>query len=259
MPRSRARADQRRQALLSMLAEDGSVSVSEVAESLGVSTMTIRRDLESLERSGCAVRSYGGAVAVQRVTFEFALDREKQANSEQKARIGAAAAARIQPGQSVFLDTGTTTLEVARALASLRIRCSVATSSLVIASVLWGRDPIELTVLGGRVRRESPDLGGPGSELILDRLNADLAILGADSLDPERGCFAQDIDYVRIPEIMAANARTVMIVADSTKIGSTSGVRFLHTSEVDELVTDAAAPADAVEAYRRAGVLVVLV
>ncbi len=259
MPRSRARAEQRRQVLLTMLAEDGSVSGAEVAGSLGGSTMPIRRDLQSLERSGCAVRSYGGAVAVQRVTFEFALDRDKQVNVEQKTRIGAAAAGRIQPGQSVFIDTGTTTLEVARALAELRTRCSVATSSLVIASVLWGRDPIELTVLGGRVRRESPDLGGPGSELILDRLTADLAILGAASLDPDRGCFAQDIDYVRVPEIMAANARTVMVVADSSKLGTASGVRFLRTSEVDELITDPGARPEIVAAYRRAGVLTVLV
>jgi len=259
MARSAAQAEQRRRELTRLLARDGRVLTGRMARRFRVSPMTIRRDLCALERAGVAVRSYGGAVAAQRITFEFAFDARRRRHLGRKRRIGREAAARVRDGQTVFLDTGTTTLEVARALARTATDCTVVTSSLVIASELWAAANIELMLLGGRVRRTSPDLAGPGTELLLEKLTADLAFLGSDGIDPARGCFAGDAEAARIAERMAAAAGRVVVVADSSKLGAASAVRYLTPDAMDELITDRGADEAAVDALRRAGVEVTLV
>lgn len=259
MTRSAAQAERRRRELTRLLARDGQVLTGQMARRFHVSPMTIRRDLRTLEHAGVAVRSYGGAVAAQRITFEFAFDARRRRYLGRKRRIGREAAARVRDGQTVFLDTGTTTLEVARALSRMTIACTVVTSSLVTASELWASERIELVLLGGRVRRASPDLAGPGTELLLEKLTADVAFLGSDGIDPARGCFAGDADTARIAERMAATARRVVVVADSSKLGAASAVRYLTPEAMDELITDRRADEAAVAALRRAGVEVTLV
>jgi DeoR family transcriptional regulator, aga operon transcriptional repressor len=259
MPRSSVKGELRRRELAALLLASDRISSADAAVRLGVSEMTIRRDLQILEESGVAVRAYGGAVAAQRISFEFAFDQRRQRNTDEKRRIGVAAAGLIGPGETAFLDTGTTTLEVARALAERPEPCGVITCSLVVASVLWGREHVELTLLGGRVRHRSPDLGGAGTEMMLERLAADVAVLGADGVHPERGCFAQDIEFARIPELMALHAGRSVVVADSEKLGRTSGARYLTVGDLGTLVTDSGAPQRLVEALRARGVAVHIV
>ncbi len=258
MPRTPQQAQRRQRQLQAWLAERQSVSVAEAARRLGVSAMTVRRDLRALEQSGQVLRCYGGAVAAQRVTLEFAFDQRHRCRLTQKRRIGQAAAARVEPGQTVFLDTGTTTAEIARALAGRPVACRVVTSSLVVASALWGIEPVELILLGGRVRRGSPDLAGPGTELLLERLGGEVAFLGSDGVDVERGCFAGDAEAARVAERMAAAARRVVVVADATKLAAPSAVRYLEIEQMDELITDTDADAAVVRALRRRGVTVTL-
>lgn len=258
MPRSSVKGELRRRELAALLLARDRITSAEAAVRLGVSEMTIRRDLQVLEESGVAVRAYGGAVAAQRISFEFAFDQRRQRNTDEKRRIGAAAAGLIGPGETAFLDTGTTTLEVARVLAERSEPCGVVTCSLVVASILWGREHVDLTLLGGRVRHRSPDLGGAGTEMMLERLTADVAVLGADGVDPERGCFAQDIDFARIPELMARNAGRTIVAADSAKLGRTSGARYLTTDGLGTLVTDSGAASRLVVAFRDRGVTVLL-
>lgn len=221
--------------------------------------MTIRRDLDALESEGLLVRCYGGAIPTQRIAFEFAFEKRRLQHHAAKRRIGRLAAARITPGQTVILDTGTTTLEIAKCLAKAGVACTVITSSLVIASQLWSCEPIELMLLGGRVRGNSPDLVGPGVELMLEKLAADVVFLGADGIDADRGCFTIDIEAARVAERMAASARRVIVVADSSKLGTPAPVRYLQLREIDELVTDKATRADIVAALRRRGVKVTTV
>jgi DeoR family fructose operon transcriptional repressor len=216
--------------------------------------MTIRRDLAELERSGQALRCYGGASPAQRITFEFAFDERRRRNLPQKRRIAAEAARRVQPGQTVFMDTGVTTLELARALTSCAVPCTVVTSSLVIASELWGSESVDLMLLGGRVRRGSPDLAGPPTEIMLERLTADIAFVGSDGLDPDRGVFAVDLESARVAERMVASARRVIVVTDSSKLGTASNVRYAVLEDVDELITDDRAPAKMLAAIRRRNV-----
>ncbi len=259
MPRNPAHAQRRQQELARLLERRPGVSTTWLARHFGVNPMTIRRDLRLLEESGLALRRYGGAVAAHRITFEFAFDRRLQRALEEKRRIGDEAAQRIRRGQTVFLDTGTTTLQVARSLARRAIPCQIATSSLVIASELWGRQHIELMLLGGRVRQGSPDLVGPAIEAMLERLTADLAILGSEGIDPARGSFAGDLEAARVAERMAACARRVIVVADHSKLGLAGPVRYLRINQIDEIITDRGAPRSILTALRARGVTVTTV
>jgi len=253
------KAERRRRELALMLSQDRSVSTVEVARRFGVNPMTIRRDLKLLEKSGLAVRCYGGAVSAQRITLEFAFDQRRRTLMKEKARIGEAAAEEVEPGQMVFLDTGTTTLEVARALARREIPCQIATSSLVVASELWGREKIDLLLLGGRARRGSPDLAGPGTALMLERLTADVAFMGCDGLEPARGCFAHEAETAHVCEQMAAHARRVVVVADRSKLGVAGTARYLKIEDMNELIIDRGADRTLVAVLQRAGVTVRLV
>ena len=246
----------RRRELSHLLEAGRNVSTARLADRLGVSEMTIRRDLESLARNGQAIRCYGGAVAAGRVILEFEFDQRHRCQLEPKRRIGEAAAAAVQKGWTVFLDTGTTTLEVARALGARALPCTVVTSSLVVASQLWAQPQVELVLLGGRVRKGSPDLAGSGAEMMLDRLTADVAFLGADGIDAARGSFATDVECARVGERMAANARRCVVAADSTKLGRSGKARVLTVEQIDELITDRDAPPACVAALRRRGVKV---
>ena len=242
-----------------LLARGRRVSTVELAERFGVSPMTVRRDLGALAEAGVAVRCYGGAVPAQRITFEFAFDERRRRRLAQKGRIGAEAATRVQPEQVVFIDTGTTTLELARALVRRGVACTVVTGSLVIASELWGSERVELTLVGGRVRRGSPDLVGPGTEVMLDRLTADVAFLGSDGIDPARGSFAADVEAARVAEHMVANARHVVVLADSSKLGLPGAARYARLEQIAELITDRDADRALVGQLRKRGVRVTLV
>lgn len=254
MPRSSVAGQQRRRALSRLLVASANVSTGELADHFAVSEMTIRRDLRQLQADGVALPCYGGAMAAQRITFEFEFDERRRAYRAEKKRIGQAAAEHVAEGQTLFLDTGTTTLEVAKALASSSKAVRVVTSSLVIASEMWARPNLELQLLGGTVRGNSPDLAGPFTEIMLERLTADIAILGSDGLDPTRGSFAVDVETARISERMAAGARRSIVVCDRSKLGRTSAVRCLELDDIDMLVTDKAADRTAIRKLRAQGV-----
>jgi DeoR family transcriptional regulator, aga operon transcriptional repressor len=260
MSRSAAPAQLRRRELMELLQANRSLGTQELAERFGVNAMTIRRDLKKLQDSGAIVRCYGGAVPAQRISFEFAIDERRRCNLDEKRRIGQAAARQVRNGQRVFLDTGTTTLEVAKALIQQGIRCRVATSSLLVASQLWGYGNLEeLVLLGGKVRPGSPDLVGPGTELMLEKLTADITFLGSDGIDPHRGSFAADIEAARVAERMAAHSQRVVIVADRTKLGRAGAALYAAAKDIDEVITDRQADRKMVAALRDRGVTVTTV
>ena len=249
----------RRQELTRKLLRKEKLSTEDEARYFGVNTMTIRRDLKTLVDSGVALRSYGGAIAAQRINFEFAYDKTHQSNFEEKKRIGAEAVTRIESDQTVFLDTGTTTLEIAKALIKKNIRCQVITNSLVIASELWGRGHIELFLLGGRARSGSPDLIGAPAWFMLDRFSADIAFLGSEGVDPDRGCFVNDMDVAMISERMSVYTKQVIVVSDYSKFGKIGKARYLPIERIGEIITDDKANKNILDAFREKGVKVTTV
>ncbi|MEI6082716.1 MAG: DeoR/GlpR family DNA-binding transcription regulator [Verrucomicrobiota bacterium] len=230
----------RQQTIIGLLRERGNVSVTDLTRQFDVTSMTVRRDLDHLEQHGYLTRTHGGALFSQQVKIQFAFREKQEHQLAEKAAIARAAARLVQPGMTIVLDTGTTTLEVARAVAGIA-NLKVLTSSLAIASVLYARDNIDLILLGGNARKNSPDLTGPLTEDNLRQLRVGLAILGADALDRD-GLYTGELAVARISKAMIAAAGRTILVADSTKFQRRAFVRFAGWEQVDTLITDPRLP-----------------
>ena len=172
----------RQKQMCELIAQRGECSIEQLMERFGVSGMTVRRDLQSLADQGKVIRTHGGAAMAERISFEFEFLNRVRENHAAKEAIAAAAAAQIKDGESVMLDSGTTTLELAKRLRG-RPGLTVITSSLPIAAQLQYDQQIEVLLLGGRLRASSPDLAGALTESNLETLRADVAFLGADAVD----------------------------------------------------------------------------
>ncbi|MDQ1258074.1 MAG: hypothetical protein QG656_2683 [Candidatus Hydrogenedentes bacterium] len=215
-------------------------SVQELARRFGVSVMTIRRDLLLLEQAGRVTRTHGGAILSKPRIAEFAFVERGERYAEEKRAIARAAAARIEPGHTVALDSGTTTLEVAKTLAGIE-RLTVLTSSLAIASVLYAHENIETVLLGGTPRRGSPDLTGWLTEQNLRQFHVDHAIVGADGVIRD-GAYTSAVDLSRICQAVLASGASSMLVADHSKIGRPSFSRYAGLDAFDLIVTDTGVP-----------------
>lgn len=232
----------RHQKILDRLHAQGEVAVQELAEAFGVTPMTIRRDLDFLAGQERLTRTHGGAMRSAPAVIEFAFLERNRARMAEKQAIARAAATLVEPGMTLVLDTGTTTLEVARAIAGVP-ELTVLTSSLAIASALYGRENIALILLGGSVRRHSPDLSGPLTEENLRRFRTHLAILGADALDCD-GLYTSDQAIAAVSQAMIAGAEETLLVADSDKFTRRAFVHFAEWSRMTHLITDAAVGED---------------
>ncbi|MBN6547095.1 DeoR/GlpR family DNA-binding transcription regulator, partial [Actinacidiphila bryophytorum] len=252
-----------------MLAEQGRLDVDEAAASLNVSTATIRRDLDQLAEQQMLVRTRGGAVT-HGVSYELPLRYRTARNAPQKQRIAAAAAAMVTAGDVVGLTGGTTTTEIARALAlrgdlaeaggaGRAPALTVVTNALNIAAELVIRPQIKLVVTGGVARPQSYELTGPLAGGVLRQITLDVAVLGIDAIDPVEGVYAHHEDEADTNRLLAERAGRVVVATDSSKIGRRAFARICATGAVDTLVTDTAAPAAAVAAFEEAGVEVVTV
>ncbi len=230
----------RQDAILRAAAKGGGVSVGELSRKFGVSRMTIRRDLAELSRNGRLNRIHGGAVPSRAGVIDFDFREKGNDRAPQKLAVARAVAEMIKPGMAVVLDTGTTTLEVAKAIAGRRdIR--VLTSSLAAAAVLHSSEGIELVLLGGTARRNSPDLAGPLAEENLRRFQVNLAVLGADAVTPE-GAFTDEVGAARLCQAMVSRAGRTVLAVDSSKFSRTAFVRHTPLSELDCIVTDNGCP-----------------
>ncbi|HDI00138.1 MAG: DeoR/GlpR transcriptional regulator [Candidatus Latescibacterota bacterium] len=227
---------ERKDVILGEIKRRGRVSVPELSSLLGVSQVTVRRDLQRLEREGYVVKTYGGAVSTDRVAFEFSFQKKLQRNIAEKERIGRYAAGLVEEGEAIFLDNGTTTLQIAYNLRTRR-NIKVVTNSLCVVYALEPAEGIELILLGGIVRRGWNDLYGPLTEKAIAELHVDKAFVGADGVSPEAGFTAADLRTARPTELVVRSAKKVIVVADHTKIGRVAFVRFASLDDVDMLIT----------------------
>ncbi|HOF17678.1 MAG TPA: DeoR/GlpR family DNA-binding transcription regulator [Phycisphaerae bacterium] len=239
-PRAKTRAShpRRREEIQRILQSRQQVSISQLARRFGVSEMTIRRDLDQLESQGRVRRTHGGALPAERMVFEFDFVARRQANRPAKQAIAAEAVKRVHPGHRLILDTGTTTLELARLLKPIE-DLTVITPSLAVASELQYCDNVQTVLLGGVVRRGSPDLTGMVAEAVLDMFSADLAFQGADGIGLDGALYTQDMRIAKVDQKIRSRARQTYVLADSTKIGKTALTRHGFLPQVEALITDA--------------------
>ena len=252
------RQDVRLGLILQQLNENGSVGVAELADELDVSEASVRRDLHRLEQQNLLTRTHGGAVA-SGVLYELPMRYRGGQHHDAKRAIAAVAAQLVTPEtNSVGLNGGTTTTEVARALSG-RPGLRVVTNALNIASELAVRSNIELVVCGGSARAESYELVGPLAELTLAHLNLDLAFIGVDGISPTAGLTTHHEVEAQTNRALVRTAARVAVVADSSKLGKRGFAKIGDLDLVSDLITDSAAATADVADLRRAGIDVHLV
>jgi len=234
----------------------GGVSVRELAEDLGVSEITVRRDLAALRRDGKVLRVYGGAFPLERVAYEFSFKEKEALNREAKESIGRAAARLVEPGAAIFLDTGTTALAVARALKGASPG-AIVTTNLCVASEYVGQSEVKVLVPGGEVGALSPDVYGDWTIQILSGVRVDVAFLGCDGVDPEDGFYCADTRSAAVSRLMIGRSGSAYLLADSSKFGRRSMFRIAPLDRLTGVVTDRALPRRCRRLLRKAGLDVV--
>ncbi len=252
------RQEERLGAILERLAADGSVGVTELADSLRVSVASVRRDLHLLEGQRLLTRTHGGAVS-NGVLYELPMRYRGGRHHEEKRWIAQAAAQLVVDGvSSVALSGGTTTTEVARVLAA-RSGLKVVTNAINIAAELALRPALTLVVCGGTARPESHELVGPLAEQALAQLNVDIAFVGVDGVCAATGLTTHDEVEAATNRAMITSARRRVVVADGSKVGQRAFAGIAPIEAVTDLITDATADARECQAISEAGVRVVQV
>ena len=243
--------------ILDRLSHHHDVVASQLAAEFGVSSATLRRDLQLLEDQHLLARTHGGARA-QDLSYELPVRYRSGRHKEAKRAIAAYAAGRLPRGRlTVGLTGGTTTSAVARCIAE-RVDLTVVTNALNIGYELALRPRLDVIMTGGITRTQSYELVGPIADRALAELNLQVAVVGADGVSVA-GLTTHDVVEAHTNQMMISRAERVIVVADGSKIGATLVARMCALDDVSELVTDTSADPQAVEALRQAGLEVHLV
>lgn len=232
----RKKQEERKNRILRILKRERKVSVSFLSKELDVSPMTVRRDLRDLEEKGLLVKTYGGAIDAITAGLGVLFSERAKRQPEEKERIGKFAATLIVENEVVYLDTSTTTIEIAKALRNRR-NLTVVTNSLPITYELALAKDIEIILLCGKLRRSGMDLCGPLTEKILSDLYIDKAFIGADGISIQRGLSTGDIEMAKIDGLIIEASREVIVVADHTKIGRISFKSYTSLDKIDKFIT----------------------
>jgi DeoR family transcriptional regulator of aga operon len=243
--------------ILQLISRQQRVSVAEICEKFSISEATARRDLETLAVEGRLQRVHGGAIALSQAPAEAPILQRQGEQAEEKMRIGQAAAALVQDGETVFLGSGTTVLEAARNLRS-RQNLTVITNSLPVVNVLAGLETITLICLGGILRDSELSFIGHLTEQALAEVRADKVLIGTRAISLGQGLTN---DY--LPETMTDRAilkagRQVVVVADHTKFGRISTALLAPVDSVHTIVTDSRPPDDFLAAMKEGGIQVII-
>lgn len=250
--------EERRRAILELVNQDGRVLVKELAEKFGTSQITIRKDLELLHSNGHVHRTHGGALTVESGALVDPTLREKEKlHRKEKLRIAETAAHMVQEGESVLLDSGTTTTAVARALRDFH-HLTVITNAVNIAAELSGTQ-VEVILTGGIVRKNSFSLVGPLAEETLRQLSADILFLGVDGFDTKVGLSTPNLLEAKVNKVMVEVARKTVAVCDSSKFGRRAMSTIVPVTAVHQVITDKHIGKADLSSLKEAGVAVTLV
>jgi DeoR family fructose operon transcriptional repressor len=236
-------AEERQHAIAELVNRQRRLSVSRAAETFGVTTETVRRDLALLERQGLVHRVHGGAVAAGLLTtVEPAVGERDQAATSEKDRIARAAVDLLPAtGGSILLDAGTTTQRLAALLPtdrSLTVVTNATTIATTVAAAMGETGHADVQMLGGRIRPTSLATVGPQALAALAEVRVDVAFVGTNGLTLDHGLTTPDVDEAAVKSAMVAAGRRVVVLADSRKVGQETLVRFARLDQVDALVTD---------------------
>ena len=249
--------EQRKRKISQFIEENKKATVTELSELFGVSESTIRRDLEVLDEQGVIQRAHGGAVVIERAAPEPPIIQRVVEYEEVKRKIGRAAAELVRDGETVFVGSGTTTLEVARNLVE-RDNLTVITNALNIANFFAGKSNITVIVMGGLLRHSELSMIGHITEQVLNELHADKVIMGMRAISIEEGLTNDYLPETMTDRAIIQFAPEVILVADHTKFGKVSTALVAPVTSVSKIVTDIGTPPQIVTDLRARGVEVIV-
>ncbi len=253
--------EERRREICAVVNSNGKITIGEICSQYGVSEMTARRDLRDLDREGLLRRVHGGAILGIGRSYEPAFSMRTRIVPENKQLIGKKAAELVQDGDSIALDTGTTNLELVRALKNRR-NITIVTSSLPIANEVINsfslENQVRLILTGGIVRPGEFSMVGEISQNTFREFHVDKAFIGVGGLSLKDGLTEYNIEDASVKKILIESAQVRIVLADSTKIGRTTFATIAPLSAMDRLVTDSGISAEMVDELNNIGIDVVV-
>ncbi|EJE8525996.1 TPA: DeoR/GlpR transcriptional regulator [Vibrio parahaemolyticus] len=244
--------------IVNVVNRDGKARVEDLAAQFDVSSVTIRSDLSLLEKNGYVVRSHGAAIPNTGVIAELTVHEKRRQNTGVKSLIGQAAAKLIESGDTVILDSGTTTREIATSLKSLE-DVVVMTNGLDVAMELASAPGVEVLMSGGVLRKNALSFSGSQAEYSLKNCRFDKVFLGVDGFDLRAGITTHSEQEASLNRLMCEISEQVIAVADSSKFGKRSCYMIREFGNIDILVTDSDIPEDYVQGLREMKVEVIIV
>ncbi len=249
---------ERRVLIMEQLELKGQLTVISLSQELGVSEVTIRNDLARLEQKNMLVRARGGAMKVDRVAMDFTLSDKNKQHYKEKTRIGKAASTLIENGDTIILDSGTTTMEINKHLSAFE-SLTVITNALNIANKLVEQEKINVIVPGGFLRRNSLSLVGTTAEESFKNYFCDKLFLAVDGFNTTHGLSTPNVEEAHLNRVMISIAKQVIVVTDSSKFHKRSFAFIAPVSAVDIVITDSGIPAADQKKLENAGIKVMIV
>ncbi len=244
--------------ILDKLKQNGNITVSDICEELGVSTVTIRKDLKFLEDSSLLFRVHGGATCQNPYTTDRTVFEKEKLHADEKTRIGRAAAKFVEPNDSIIIASGTTMQSLAKEI-DPQGQLTVVTSALNVAHQLIQHQNVEIIQLGGTLRKTSTSVTGAYAEMILKDFFCSKLFLGVDGIDLDFGITTTNANEARLNRAMIASAQKVIVLADSSKFGRKSFGKIAEMNQIDVLVTDQDVNPRLVERLESLGIKVIIV
>nr|WP_206708352.1 DeoR/GlpR family DNA-binding transcription regulator [Koleobacter methoxysyntrophicus] len=241
-------AEERKQKICQIIKSGRSVKVSELSRMFNVSESTIRRDLRDLEQEGAVIRTHGGALDVIHTNFEPSFAEKKNRYSTEKRQIALKALEFIEDGDTIILDAGTTTGEIA-GLIDKRKNITIVTNGINIA-VEIAKTGAEAILIGGTLRKETLALVGPIAQDNINRFRVDKVFLGVNGISIKDGVTTPNISEAQMKKMMVDVAKEVFIVADSSKFDKVTFSRIVSLDKIDFIITDRNLPDEIREKYR---------
>jgi DeoR family transcriptional regulator of aga operon len=247
----------RRTKILDQLESSGQVKVAELSQQFNVSEVTIRNDLTLLEQKNLLLRARGGAIKAQRVAVDYLISVQRHQNHNEKEAIGRKAVELIENDDTIILDAGTTTMEIANNLIRFH-NLTVITNALNIAVRLADLKNIKLIIPGGILRQNTFSLVGPSAEESIRNFYCDKVFLGANGINSQHGISTSSIEESYLNRYMISIAQEVIIVADSSKFQQRAFTFVAPISDINTIITDDKIPAEEKSRLEQAGVKVII-
>jgi DeoR family transcriptional regulator of aga operon len=249
---------QRHKYILDILEKDGFVRVRDLSESLGVSEVTIRKDLKQLDERKLLIKSHGSASPFGSLINDRHIDEKEKVQVEEKRRISEAAVALLEPNDKIIIASGTTLLAFARTL-DIAVPLTVITPSVRVSLILSYRPNIEIIQLGGTLRKSSASVTGPWSESLLTEMMCSKLFMSVDGIDLDFGLTTSNIAEAHLNQHMIRASKEVIVLADSSKFGRRGFGKICNISQVHHIITDNNAPGNFINLIREKGIKVTLV